>query len=133
MALTRRTLLKRASIAGLALAFGKLELPTPVEPMAIPAEVIPAAASLPVGWLPLDGRTIRAGDYPQLHKALRGVYWPGTAEPEGYDDIEFAVPDLRGHALGAYMQDPIASPHMATNGPYAGQIHWKIKTDEETA
>lgn len=94
MALTRRTLLKRASVVGLALAFGKLELPASAEPLAI--EGVATAAAPPIGWLPLDGRMIKASEYPELHTALRGVYWPGVPEPTGYDDIEFAVPDFAG-------------------------------------
>jgi hypothetical protein len=144
MALTRRTLLQRASLGALALALGEMPKPAPAEAARLlPLDAVPAlhaSRTLPVGWLPLDGRTITRSEYPELHTALRGIYAPNgplageaVVEQDGEHDIEFAVPDMRGSALGMFMQDELASPHMATMGPFVGEIHWKIRTDEETA
>lgn len=132
MTLTRRTLLKRVSLGALALAMGKLPPLDQAGPVTADEMVgVPTLQSAGgAAWLPLDGRVLKARDYPQLHAALREAYY---GLPPSADDVEFQIPDLRG--VAAFGQpwetpagpNPAVMPMMRADGHNVGEVHWRIK------
>lgn len=135
MTLTRRTLLKRVSIGALALALGKLPPGAPEVVRLEAVDGVPglasAAAKMPA-WLPLDGRMLKAHEYPELHAALRETYF-GLPTSSADADVEFQIPDLRGRAwLGESWETPAGSnpnvmPMMRADGQNLGDVHWRVE------
>lgn len=74
-----------------------------IQPFAGPTNNVPA------GWLPCDGRTVDAGDYPKLYAAI-GNSWGGSGN-------SFKLPDLRGKTLWGANGDNAVGTTLAAGLP----------------